>query len=281
MKKIIKFLKDQSKRLTFFDYLIFGVLIVGVIVLANILLRKSSYITVTVKASEDNVAWTNDTKTWFSQLFHEGMMERDGVGRNQAEVVKIYSYDTDPSKKALYLTLKLKAVYSKSTGQYSFKGKPLLIGNTIKLFLDNVNLEGLIVNIENLPDPREKVKLRLETRLIGDSRFQETEGSPQYVTDAVKVGDKVYDSQGNTILTVISKYTEPAKRVVTTSDGRVLVRTSPLLKDAYFAADVNAMKIGGKYYLFDDVPISIGFGLPINLPFISIFPTITKISIIQ
>lgn len=236
----------------------------------------------TLKAGEENVTWKVATsRDWFSQLFYEGMKERDGIGRIQAEILNVYSYDTSPDRKALYLTAKLKAVYSKSTQQYTFKGKPVLVGNTIKLSVDNVNFEGLIVNIDGMNNPREEVVLKIETRLNYADLYQETLGALPYIADAVNTGDIVYDNRGNPVLTIDSKKVEDAKRIVTTSDGRVLLRPNPLLKDLHLSATVNAIKVGGKYFLFDDIPISIGVALPINLPTISIFAEVTKITVVQ
>lgn len=275
-------LKKIIKNLGVFDYLLIGVFIVGVVVFAYIFFRKSSYITVTVKAGEDNVTWGSaSSKSWFSQLFYKGMREKDGIGRTQAEVLDVFSYDTEANRKALYIKVKLKSVYSKASGQYTYKGKPVLVGGTVKLLLNNINFEGLIVNIEGMKDPRERVKLRIESRLDGYGLYQDSIGALPYLIDSIKAGDRVYDSNGNTIIFVENKRVEESKRLVTTSDGRVLVKTNPLLKDMYITAIVDSTKVGGRYFIFDDITLSIGWGLPINLPFVAIYPTITKITEVQ
>lgn len=273
-------IKKKLSKLTVFDFILITTFSLGIIFFAYIFFRKPVFVTITVKVGEDNIIYpSGGVRDWFSQLFYTGMGERDGLGKLQAEIIEILSYDTAPNKKDVYLKLKLRSVYTKSSSQYSYKGKPVLVGYPIKLQLDNLNVEGLITDIEGTRDPRQKETLLIESKILYESRvFMETNGVREYVADAIKIGDKIYDSKKSAVITVVDKKVENSKKVVTTSAGQVIVSSNPLLKDVSLTLKVEAIKINGKYYLFDDVPILIGQEIPINFPFLSIWPIVTKIT---
>jgi len=279
MEKIKKILL----KLNLFDkVLIFGA-IVFVAFFASVFFRKSTYVTVVIKVGEESTryeAWMvgMGTKTWFSQMFYEGMKETDGLGDVKAEVLSIYSYDTLPSRRAVYLTLKLKAVYNRASNQYTFKGLPILIGSTIKLNLDSLYVEGLVTNLEGVKDIREKVTLKVDAQVREETPvYPDTSGAKDYIANVLEVGDEVKDGQGNTILKILGKRVENAKRLVTTSDGRALVQTNPLRRDIYLTLEINTVKIGDRYFLFDDIPLLIGEKIPINTETTSLWPEVTKI----
>src|SRR3989344_8740241 len=123
MEKVIK----RFKNLTLFDKTIIILAVIGALSLLYIFFRKSEFITVTIKVGEEDVRslpWMVDSgsRTWFKELFYEGMKEKDGLGRVNAEVLEVYSYDTAPSRSDIYLTIKLKTVYSRATNQFTYKG---------------------------------------------------------------------------------------------------------------------------------------------------------------
>lgn len=277
----MRMFKMRFKRLTLFDRVLIALAVLGTAFLAYFFFRKSTYVTATIKVSEENVNWgPTYTRSWFSQLFYEGMKEQDGLGRIMSEVVSIRSYDTGSAIKAVYLTTRLRAVYSRASNQHTFKGTPLSIGSPVRLNLDRLLVEGLVTHVEGVKDPRVRENLIVEAQVREETpTFPEASGTREYIADALKVGDEVKDSRGNVIIKVLSKRVENAKRLVTTSDGRTLIQTNSLRKDVYLTLEVNAVKIGERYFLFDDVPILIGQTIPFNTPTISIFPEITKINI--
>lgn len=281
----MKWFNKKFKKLTLFDKIIIVVAVLGLAFFAFVFFRKSVFVTIVVKVGEENILYepwavSTGTRAWFSQLFHEGMKEQDGLGREMAEVLSIRSYDTLPSRKAVYLTTKLRAVYNRASNQYTFKGRPLLIGSPVRLNLDRLFVDGLITHVEGIKDPRERIELIVEARLIEETPvFPETRGVRAYLAEAIKVGEEFNDDQGNTIAKVLDKKVEGAKRAVVTGDGRVVVRTNPLRKDVYITLQVDALEIGNRYYLFDDVPLLIGNGIPLNTSTISVWPEVTKITV--
>ena len=243
-----------------------------------IFLRKPTYLSVEIKVGSEAVYYEGGTtKAWLSQFIHEGMTEKDGLGKTIADVVKIRSYDT-ANTKAMYATTRILAVYNRNSNQYTFRGKPLLVGSTIRLYLDRVLVDGLITYIEGVPDPRIKKRLVVEAQLINETNvFPEVSGVKQHIADAITEGQEVKDSQNNTIIKVIKKREEDAKKIVTTSDGRTFVQTYPLRKDVYLTLEVQALLIGDRYYVLDDIPLIIGWGIPINTKTFVASPEITSI----
>lgn len=267
-------------KMTLFDLFLVLLFLSGVIFFILVTFRETSKIVVTVKVGQDDIRKTDDgLNELFSQLFYPGMVEKDGSGKTQAEVIKVLTYEYFPNHRAVYLTLKLKALYTKSTNKYAFKGRPLLIGYPIKLELDHLNVDGMVTNIEGVKDPRKKVSLLVEAQIWNESlTFTETSGIKPYIAEAIKAGDEVMDSNGKVIVNVISKKVSDAKRLVTTADGQTVIRTNPFLKDVNLVLRIEANEINNKYYFLDDIPVRIGQAIPINFSYISIFPEITKIT---
>jgi len=277
-KKFLKYLKTKTKSFKVFDWVLIVFGLVAVVIFAILFFRKSTYITATVSVGEDSVVWnTMGPKYWFADSFHKGQVEKDGLGRIQAQVLNIYSYDKTPTNKTVYLDVKLNTVYNRATNTYTYKGSPVLVGSTIKLNLDNVYAEGLVTEVQGFPDHSVKQNIIVEAQLMeDDSVFLGTLGVKGYLADAIQVGDTVKDNHGSEMIKVLSKTVIPAKITVTTSDGRVIEATDPMKKDVFLTLEISAQKIDGKYYFLNDIPILIDRGIPINTPTATYYPTVTK-----
>jgi len=274
------------KNLKFFDRILIGLSLLAVFIFAVIFFRRSSYITAVVKIGEGSVfypSWStarNDfsgTQKWFAESFYEGQTEKDGLGKIRAEVLNVYSYDKTPTRKTVYLTVKLKVVYSRASNTYTYKGTPVLVGSKIKLNLDSLYMEGLVTSVEGFPENTVREKIVVEAQIREESpTFLETAGTKPYVADAIKAGDEIKDNNGKTVIKIIEKRVFPAKKAVTTSDGRVVLRNDPVKKDVYLKLEIQALKMGDRYFLLDDIPILVDQIIPINTSTISVFPVVTK-----
>src|SRR3990172_5929258 len=275
----MKNLKKRLKDLGLFDKILIGLVVFLVLFFAYAFFRKTTFITITAKVGEEDVVWEHWSRAWFSQLFYEGMKEKDGLGKVNAEVLGVHSYYTYPPKEAVYLTIRLKAVYSRSSTQYTYKGLPVVVGTTIRMYLDRVFVDGLVTHIDGIKDPREQKILIVEVQVREENpTFLESSGTEEYIADALTVGQKIRDDQGNEVIEILNKKVESAMKVVTTSDGRVIVGINPLRKDVFLTLKINAIELNNKYFLFDDIPISIGLKIPLNTPTLTILPEVTKIT---
>lgn len=281
MKGIIK----NISKFKPFDWVLIGLTFIFVITFAYIFFRSSSYKIVTIEVGQESAfypAWVvgNDpsgSKVWFSELFHKGMEERDGLGKVRAELLDIFAYEKMPDRITVYLTTKLKVVYNKASNTYTYKGTPVLIGSKIKVNFDNLFVEGLVTDIEGVADSRERRLITVEAQIREENAtYLETSGTKAYIADAIKVGEEIKDNKGNTIIKILNKKVEPAKKVIVTSDGRTILRLDPVRKDVYLTLEINALKIGERYFLLNDIPIVIDYEIPINTPQLSLFPVVTK-----
>lgn len=280
----MKLLKSKKKYLNLFDILIIIAIVLTAAFLAFFFLRRSKHLTVIVKITNQNVLYAFDSPpNWFVYYFKEGMAANDGLGRKTAEIKEIYRYDAGPSNKALYLTLNLKADYSKSSGKLSYQGKPLIIGAPIKIEFQDILAEGLVTYIEGAVDETKTKEMLVEARIIKENEaFPETTGVSTFIAEAISAGQQVKDSLGNVLITIVDKRVEPAEKIVTDSRGSVFVSRDPLKKDVFLTLKLRVKEVGSdvneyEYYVFDDVRVKIGTSIPIHLKNISIYPVVTKI----
>ena len=272
-------MKILNRKLTIVD---FAILIGGLIAIAFVfflLFRRSTYISVTLKVGSDNINWKGGaTKAWFSQFFYVGMKQLDGFGRPLVEVTDIYSYDTSPDSKAVYVTVRIKTVYNRASNQYTFNGKPVLIGSFHRLYLDKVLVEGLVTRFEGMQDVRERKKMVVEAEIREENPvFAETSGVRPYIADQLHEGEEIKDDQGNVVVKILKKNVSPAKRNLLTSDGRIINGIDVNRQDVSYTLELNAIKILNRYYVFDDVPVLVGWNVPLNTSEVSLFPEVTKI----
>lgn len=280
-------IKKIFNRLTLFDKLLIATALAGIVVFALFFFRKPSYLTVTIKAGPDSVYYnmwatqsvdTSGASASLIQSFYKGMEEKDGFGRTMAELIDINSYYIIPSRLTLYLKTKLMTTYSRSNNQYTYKGTPVLVGSKITLELGTVTVDGVITDIEGINTNTVSKKIIVDSQLINqNSTYLGTSGNEQFLADAIHVGDLAKDSQGNVVVKVIKKTVVPAQKTITTSDGKVFITQDPLRKDVYLTLEINADIIGGRYYIFKDVPILIAEGVPICTPTICYYPVVTRI----
>jgi len=246
------------------------------------LFRTKKDVIVVTKVYEDNIVWDGRktswesgaavSTVWLSDLFHKGMKEKDAIGKASAEILNVRKYDNRPDSPTVYLTLRLKAVYSPGAKIYTYKGKNVLVGSTIQLFLDNVFVEALIVNTEGSKEKFPLVKLSVKAQLANP----ESGGVAPYIADNILEGTKIKDSKNEDVLTVLKKTVEPAQKLVTTDLGEIVLSRDPYRKDVYLTLLISAYKIQDRYYFFDDIPIRIDKFIPIHFKNISIYPVITQ-----
>ncbi|MFC1711929.1 DUF4330 family protein [Patescibacteria group bacterium] len=277
-------IKKIKRNLTLFDILILFVVIISLAFLAYFFLRRTKHLEVTVKITDKSILYAfSNPPNWFSEYFQVGMIAKDGLGRKAAEVKKVFRYDVWPNAKAVYLTVDLKADYSKSSDKYSYEGKPLIVGSPIKIEFSRILVEGLITHIEGFDDVGENKEMLVETQIMWQNEtFPETYGVPSYIPDNINIGDEVKDSRGNTVITIVDKKVEPAKKLVTDSRGNVFIRHDPLKKDVFLTLKLNVKEIhneinDNEYYLFDDIRIMVGQDIRLLLPNLSVAPKIVKI----
>jgi hypothetical protein len=276
MKRVVKFFG----RVKLFDFLIAFLLFVLAVSFLVFFFRQSKFLVVKLKITEKNVLYAQTTPPyWFVYLFKEGMREVDGLGRTTAEVVEVYFYDSSPTNKAVYLTVKLRTTYNSRTKEHQYKGMTVAVGEGLRINLPKVLAEGLVVEVEGKENPYEEVSLQVRTQLIEERPvFSETTGVEVFVADSIEVGDKVLDSSGKAIAEVLEKEAFPARKITFDDRGNIYQKLDPRLKDVFLKLKVRAKKINNEYYFADDVRIKVDLVLPLHFQGVSIYPTIIEIS---
>jgi hypothetical protein len=277
--------KKFFKKLTLFDRILISVGILAIVVFAYLFLRRASYLTITLKVGPEDVyssIYGQGIPVWFENHFSKGLKEKNGLGTVQAEVLDLNSFSELPQKRTLYLKIKLRVTYNRASDTFTYKGTPVVIGTKLKLYLSGLLVDGLVTEMDGIKDQRERKVLTVDTKIIDENHtYAETSGTKDYLADSVNVGDEIKDINGNTILKVISKRVEPAKKITTTANGGLTVQRDPIRKDVYLTLQLNAVKIKERYFVYDDIPVLVDHAIPINTPITLIYTTVTKVTNIQ
>ncbi len=271
------------KRFQLFDYIILASFSLLTVAFFIFFFRKSHYLTVKVKITEKNILYANtDSPSWFAYLFKKGMKEKDGLGRVKAEVMDVYFYDNSIDKKAVYLTLKLKTTYNNRTGENKYEGTSVVIGEGLRIKLEKILVEGLIVEIEGLKNPYEEVNFLVQAKLLDyNSTFSETTGVENFISDNINIGDKVFDSNNQIVAEIVDKKVYPAQKNTFDNSGNVYGKFDPRLKDVFLTIKLTTKKINNEYFFLDDISLKTNRTIPLHLQNISVWPMITEISEIK
>lgn len=289
---------DNSKKKIFnidlFDLILIGIFFAVLLSIFLFLIRKRDSITATVKITNLSYLYSQrSVPAWYADQFKEGLVEKDGLGRTVAEILSVRSYDyglfsketwedekfEKEAKKALFLTVKLTTIYSPRSDQHTFKGKPVLIGEIVRLQLNPYLTEGVIVGIEGVDDTREKEEIIIEA-LLNDYKVFDTEidGVPPHIVDTIKVGDSIKDSQNNQLVEIIDKKVKPAKITTQRISGEKYITFHPTNKEVMLTLKIYTSSLNENYYAYEDIKLTIGSTLPLHFLHLTIFPTITKIN---
>lgn len=271
--------KPFFKKIQLFDCLFVSVFLLIVAAFFIFLFRKSDYLNVRLKITDKNILYAySSPQSWFVYLFKKGMVGKDSLGRVNAEIIDVYYYDTSPSTKAVYLAIKLRTAYTSRSQEYRFKGTPVAIGEGLRINFGKILAEGLIVGIEGLENPYEQVDLKVKTRLMDNSpNFLETTGVELFVAEAIRIGDKIFDSSGKIMAEIIDKKVLPAQKNTFDDRGNVYQSLDPRKKDVFLTLKVKAKKINNEYYFFDDLRIKVNENLPLHFKNLSVYPVIIEI----
>ena len=118
--------------------------------------KKKELITIRVEVIKKN--WVDNydpygyrAPFWLSDKVKIGQVEKNKTGKTIATLINLENYERGGEEAELFLTLRLEVLLDKRTGIYYFKDKPLSLGSTIDLNLDNIDIPGQVVDI-NVPN---------------------------------------------------------------------------------------------------------------------------------
>ena len=280
MKKLIV---RTLKPLTLVDYLGIGVITVLSLALFFFFLRKTVLVDIRVKVTNQDVlyAYTNPGFLYADRFF-VGDVERDALGRVTAKIKKVRKYNQEKSSKVVYLDLLVRAAYDKKAGLYYVKGKPLIFGSPIRFNFSTVIFDGLVTE---LPEPYRKSfyetsEYTVVVLIKGVTTSVNSEGvlisgtvEPE-VIQSRKRGDKITDSDSQSLVEVLENTITPSTHLITNGRGQAVSVNDPKYVDGLITLKVQAKVAGDEVYVLDDISLKINQTLPLIFNHVSIYPTI-------
>lgn len=274
----MKAIKKVLKKLTYFDIALIVLLTILFLGFFFFFYRKAEYANIRVKVTDQEVLYARTLPTtWYANQFVVGDVERDALGRVISEIVGIERFNVKSDKKVVYLDLRVRATYDTRTKLYSARGRPLIFGTPVRFNFSKVTFDGIVTEFPN--SSAQKNLKTTNTKVTALLRGIEPEKVPDEpeILKAVKVGDKIYDSNGKVLAEVLDLKIRPAERVTQTTQGELLLRHDPLYKDALFTLNIRSKILDNEPFMFDNIPFKIGERLPLNFEDVSLFPVIIKI----
>lgn len=269
------------KKINLFDIAFIGIFFFAIFLIVFFLKREVTTIVVRYKVTDKNPLYAESAPSNnFALAFQKGDSEMGSLGKKVAEIINVESYNINPEKQIVYLDIKLEVVFNPRTKIYSFKGRPIVFGETHFFTFSNVRAEVMVVDFPGFLDGIVAIDEEniLEMQIRYDSRnYSETYGVPDFIADKLSVGKQVKDNQGKIQAEIVEVNKSPAERTVVDQWGNVFITRDPRLFDVYLKIKIKSRKIDGKKYVFDFIPLSTGQIIPLNFEDISVYPVVTKI----
>lgn len=282
MQKIIR-------RFGFVAYGSIMLLLVIAAVAYIVLSPRSKDVLVTVRLAEKDLIWTDQgsPRILVAGAIQPGMQEKDAFGRVVARVTRVVAFDQPTSesvfadKKMVYVTVRLRALHNARRNTYRYQGTMLQVGGWVRFTIQSTIINGLVVSVpaaERGKAVRATVKAQLKTEgWHSNQPFGETTGVDRFVADAIAVGDKATDSEGNVIAEITEKRVEPATRITGDLYGNVFLKRDPRKYDVYLTVRVAAREVSNELYYLDILRLKVNSSLPLFLSRIDILPNVTEI----
>ncbi len=277
----MKFKNIFKDKLTYFD-LFFGIIFLTMILGVFLFFyRKKEYVNIRVKVTDQDVLFANaNPKTWYANRFEVGDKETDELGRVISEVTGIETFNMSGDSKAVYLDIRIKAVYDRRTKIYSARGANLIFGDTIRFNFSKVTFNALITESPSTANQKnfsiEEKEITTILRGTGSLERGPAALEPQ-ILEAIKKGDAIKDSNGNVLAEVLNVTTRPGQRVIQNDRGDLLLRNDPYYKDAIITLKIRVKNYKGEPFAFDNIPVKLGVYIPLNFNYASVWPIITQI----
>lgn len=282
MKNIIQLAKSKKT----FKFNFFALFLVGFLIALTYLLlsRKTTYLDITLRLYNQDIPeyapGSNTPYVWYIEKIIPGKAVKNLLGENIVEIVDTFSYPTAYVNNEVYVTLRVKAIQNKVTKQYTYEGSPLLINDIRSFKIQDLLLNGVIVDLSDHKYETKKFKVLVELN-NKNYTFQNNsdvmvKGIDNYVADFVKSGLVIKDSKNIEIAKILEVNKKPGVKVATSNTG---VRTfqDPDRTQVFVTVEILAEKIGDSYFYKKTTPILAGEGIWFNLDKITVIGTILSV----
>lgn len=259
-KKAVKnILETLVKRFKITD--IFGVAIFFVILLAAAIffLRKPTYVELTMRLSQSEALhdWYR-VPAWYQEQIKPGLAQSDSLGREVLKVTDVYAYpSSDYNSQNVFVTLRIKATYSKRLDQYSYMGTPLLVGGFQTFDVRGIQITGVVQHLGTTV-AREKKKYLVHAVMdsSGDGANTLSNGAEFYHANLIKPGLQVKNSLGEVLAEIKTVKKEEATRRFIYQDKFISVPDTERVKVSV-DIEMTTEKVGDMYFYRKEAPIFI------------------------
>ena len=246
--------------------------------------RKTEYLDVTIKLFDhDSPEYSIDSnapKSWYVEQIKTGKAQKTQLGETLVEISDVYSYPNAYVYNDVYVTLRVKAIQNKVTKQYIYEGSPLLIHDIRSFKIQDLLLNGEIIDISQ--NEREKkefhvvVELKLKNKDFVNSSESIVKGIENYVANVIHERLKVKDSNGEDIAVVTKVTKKPGRRVISTNSGPVSYPDNDFTQ-VVLEVDVVAEKINNYYFYRKKESLLVGETIWFTFEPVSVVGTIISV----
>lgn len=251
------------KKIHFLDLIGMGIFFGILAVAAFFFLRRSDYVTLTLRISEsDSYGIWSKPPLWYANTIQTGMKSEDMLGRSTLEVIDVYRYMGEEASSLTYIQLKLRAVYNKRTNEYSYNGSNLLIGSYQQFRIQGVLVTGIVHTIHTQAATEKKrflLKGYINPSLVDTTALSAetiSTGIPNFLSKKIVEGMTVKDSRG-TILAEIKKVKKSQAQRKFIYNGQLTQFPDVNLEKVDLEVEVTAEKNGTLYFYRQDSPMLI------------------------
>lgn len=190
---------------------------------------------------------------WEINSLQIGDASFNSFGSQIAEVTDIKRSFWGSDRENVQLLVKIEAVRNSATGEFSFGGKPLLIGNSLSLTFGKTKFSGVISDIYEEQETSSWRNRRARAIVLLKGREYE-----QWHAEALR-DFTVKNSKGEIVAATKDIRIEPAEFTSTTSDGRVYRLRDPIKRDVTLTLELSDVLCVEQTCYFEEFkPLKIG-----------------------
>lgn len=224
MKKFFKTIQKKITEFHFIDFLGISLFFIILVITAAFFLRRSDFTYVTIQVSNNKDSfhnfWFYKPPNWYVENLKIDTTDNDLLSRENLRIVDVYYYPVaNTSEQAVFVTLKIRAVFNKHTQQYSYQGQPLLIGEHRIFKLGSVVIPGFISKLGDSVQAQKTKKVIVrgvvetedneDIENNGETRFV---GIKNYLAQKLIPGTEIKDSKGRVITKILEAEKKPGYR---------------------------------------------------------------------
>ena len=248
--------------------------------------RKTEYLDITIRLfNQDTPEYyldSNQSKSWYIEQIKKGKTQKNQIGETLIEITDVYSYPNGYIYNDVYVTLRVKAIQNKITKQYIYEGSPLLIHDVKSFKIQDLLINGEIIDLTN--KAREKKKFKVVFELIDkrtgydftNNSESMIKGINNYAANLMVDGLSIKDSDDNEIVKVNRVEKKLGERIIATSNGLFSIN-DPDRTRVLLYTDLVAEKINGFYFYRKEETLMIDQQIHLTFDKVTLIGKITAI----